>query len=299
MNLPDSIKIHYHNLKKGFIGELEFDERMKNVTNECLFLNDLLFESNNTIFQIDSLLLTPVTIYFFEVKNFDGNYHIEDEQWYSSSNRKICNPLHQLHRSETLLRRLLQDLGVNTPLHPRLCFINPEFHLYHAPQHEQIIFLPQLPRFIKKLNTHPGKMNASHFTLAEKLVDLHIIKSPFEKKPEYSWETLKKGIPCLKCHSFMELNSGEDIICQKCEAREKADLAILRNVEEYILLFPERKMSTVAVYEWCGGVRPMRGIRRVLQKTFPMVGGGRHSYFIEDGWKGINMENHYLPFGKR
>lgn len=288
MSLPDSLKSHYINLEKGFIGELQFDERMKNVTSNLLFLNDLLFECNNTLFQIDTLLLTPSMIYFFEVKNFDGNYYIEDEKWYTYSNKEIQNPLFQLHRSETLLRRMLQDIGLNSPLEPNLCFINPEFHLYQAPRSQQIIFLPQLPRFIKKLNTLSGKINAGHFKLAEKLVDLHITKSPYEKKPEYSWHDLRKGITCYNCHSFIEQNSGEEIFCRKCGTREKAALAILRNVDEFVLLFPERKISTMAMYDWCGGIRSKRVIRRVLQKKFSMISGGRHSYFIDDGCSNTN-----------
>ena len=41
----------------------------------------------------------------FEVKNFEGDYYIEKDQWYSASSKiEIVNPLSQLERSRSLLQ---------------------------------------------------------------------------------------------------------------------------------------------------------------------------------------------------
>jgi hypothetical protein len=58
MSLPNEVANYYSSLEKGYIGEQMFDKCLKSLTNDWLILNDLLFESHNTVFQIDSLLLS-------------------------------------------------------------------------------------------------------------------------------------------------------------------------------------------------------------------------------------------------
>lgn len=48
---------YYLNLEKGFDGELYFDELLGKLSGDWLVISDLLIEVNNTIFQIDSLLI--------------------------------------------------------------------------------------------------------------------------------------------------------------------------------------------------------------------------------------------------
>ncbi|GLB59644.1 nuclease-related domain-containing protein [Cytobacillus sp. NCCP-133] len=118
----------FWNLEKGFSGELQFDRMLQEGPSDWIILNGLLLESNNTMFQIDTLLIAGGTIYVFEVKNYEGDYYIENERWYSLlSKSEIKNPLLQLQRSETLLRGLLKELGFNLIIKSHLVFINPCF----------------------------------------------------------------------------------------------------------------------------------------------------------------------------
>ncbi|MEH7379843.1 NERD domain-containing protein [Bacillus sp. JJ1533] len=45
-------------IEKGWLGEKQFDQLLYSLPNECLILNNLLLKVNNTLFQIDSLLIT-------------------------------------------------------------------------------------------------------------------------------------------------------------------------------------------------------------------------------------------------
>ncbi|PWW27956.1 nuclease-like protein [Cytobacillus oceanisediminis] len=114
-------------LRKGFTGEKQFDMLLQSMPDESIILNDLLLEYSNTIFQIDSLLITGDCIYVFEIKNYEGDFYINHDKWCTTSKSEIKNPLLQLQRSESLLRRLLLDLGFNAPIKSYLIFINPEF----------------------------------------------------------------------------------------------------------------------------------------------------------------------------
>ncbi|QOY37528.1 nuclease-related domain-containing protein [Anaerobacillus isosaccharinicus] len=78
-NLLEKEKLHYLNLEKGYAGELAFDDMVDGISNNWLILNDLLLEINNTMFQLDKLIITPEKIYLYEVKNFEGDYYIEKD----------------------------------------------------------------------------------------------------------------------------------------------------------------------------------------------------------------------------
>jgi hypothetical protein len=61
--------------------------------------------------------------------------------------------------------------------------------------------------------------------------------------------------------------------------KENTKSALIRNVKEYTVLYPQEKLSTNIVYEWCGGVFPKKTIRQVLKGNFIVSGYGQWSYY--------------------
>jgi hypothetical protein len=179
---------HYLNLEKGFAGELQFDRLMQEVPDDWMILNDLLLESSSTLFQIDTLLLAGAILYIFEVKNYEGDFYIENDHWFTTSKTEIKNPLLQLHRSETLLRGLLKELGFNLPIKPYLVFVNPGFQLYQAPLNLPSVFPAQQNRFIEKLKGTPAASKVRNAKLAEQLISRCLKENPFFRVPGYSYE---------------------------------------------------------------------------------------------------------------
>src|SRR5699024_11549738 len=53
------------------------------------------------------------------------------------------------------------------------------------------------------LNNERATLNATHFALAEKLRAFHITENRFARIPSYEWATLRKGITCVHCRSWM------------------------------------------------------------------------------------------------
>lgn len=293
MDLPEKEVNYYWNIQKGYEGEQRFDGWLMNLPDDWIVLHDLLFESNNTLFQIDSLLLSPGTIYLFEVKNYEGDYYLENNRWYSKTGNEIKNPLLQLNRSESLFRRLLQDLGYNPnfgspSIEAYVIFINPDFYLYQAPLDLPVIFSTQLKRFFNKLNFKPqSKVKNPNSKLADQLLSVHLKESPYSRLPGYTYAQLKKGITCGRCHSFVDKITNKTVICTKCGVEENLVEAVLRSVKEYKLLFPDRKVTTNSVYEWCNRVKPKKRFRKILSFNHILVGHGKSSYFIE---KGVNSD---------
>ncbi|PLR76533.1 nuclease [Bacillus sp. V3-13] len=279
MSLSDKDKQHYFNLKKGYEGEKIFDSLTERLQCECIILNDLLLKLNNTIFQIDSLIITSETIYFFEVKNYEGDYYYESDRLYKKPNSEINNPLIQLNRSESLLRQLLQNLGINIPINASIVFINPEFTLYQTPLNKPFIFPTQVNRYLKNLNKTSSKLNGKHKMLADKLISLHIKDSPFMLLPSYDYDQLRKGITCNKCTSFSISVEGRKCVCKECGYEEVVAIAVMRNVKEFKLLFPNRKINTNVIHEWCKVVASKKRITRILEKNFKIVGVHQWSFY--------------------
>ncbi|WP_342042616.1 nuclease-related domain-containing protein [Bacillus sp. OTU2372] len=74
MDLTSEQEKYYLYKEKGFEGEVQFDLLREQLQSDCLILNDLLLEVNNTFFQIDILILFQEIIYLFEVKRRFGYY---------------------------------------------------------------------------------------------------------------------------------------------------------------------------------------------------------------------------------
>lgn len=213
MKLSTKDKQYFYNIIKGLEGELLFDSILDQLKCDCFILNDLLFKMNNTVFQIDSLLIMAEAIYLFEVKNYEGDYYIEKDRWYKSTNSEIANPINQMRRTETLFRQLLQSIGIHLPIYSYVVFINPQFTLYQAPRDEPFILPSQIEKYFKKVDCISENLTPKHHLLAQKLISLHLTESPFNSLPTYDYDQLQKGMICEKCASFSIYIAGKKWRC--------------------------------------------------------------------------------------
>jgi hypothetical protein len=269
---------HYLNLKKGYEGELAFDEFTRELTCDCLVLNDLLLQVGSTTFQIDTLIIADI-IYLFEVKNLDGDYYYDKDQLYTKSNYEILNPTIQISRSESLLRQLLHPLGITSKINSSVVFINPEFTLYQAPLDKPFILPTQVKRYIGKFNKINSRITNKHIALADKLVSLHLTDSPFTQLPKYEYGELRKGVSCQRCGSHKMFIKWANCVCEKCDAIEGLEDVILRNIREFRLLFPNEKITTNTIHNWCGEIASTKTISRILERNFISFGARRWTYF--------------------
>jgi hypothetical protein len=248
---------------------------------DCHILNDLLLESNNNHSQADSILHSGDTIHLFDVKNSEGDYYIDGDIWRMfSSNIEVKNPLLQLYRCESLIRRLLHDNGLNYKIVSHVVFINPQFALFQAPLNLPYILPSQLWRFVNKLNHRNTVIRPHNVNLSEKLLALNIKESPYSKLPKYHYGNLIKAIFSICCNSVM-YESSNKLICSKCSIAENVDSGVLRSVSELLLLFPDIKITTQLVWEWCGVIKSKKTIRRILGRNFEQNGANNHTFFIK------------------
>lgn len=280
LDLPEKEKFHYSILEKGYEGEVKFDQLTETLSEERFIINDLLFEVNNSHFQIDSLIISQEGIHLLDIKNFEGDYYLESDKFFSrATDREYKNPIIQLKRSETLFRQLLQNLKFNYVVEPFVIFINPEFTLYRAPMDQPIILPTQVNRFLRDLNKTPSTLSDGHRRLAQTLISLHQTKNPFAKLPRFDYDELHKGMYCKACGSFLLYKKNNGFVCGRCGVSESLEAAILRSVREFKLLFPERKITTQSIYEWCKTDLSMRTFIRILKKNYTTVGKSKNTYY--------------------
>ncbi|UGB31301.1 nuclease-related domain-containing protein [Metabacillus sp. B2-18] len=268
--------------EKGFEGECHFDELIsQSPVSTYLQLNDLLLEWRNTTFQIDSLLISPYKIYLFDIKNYEGEFYIEGNRWYLSSGNEIKNPIPQIHRLESFLRPLIQTLGINLPIEASVIFVNPDFTLYQATRHLPIILPTQINSFIKRLGSVSMNSSGHLIDLAKKLGSLHIENSPYDGMyiPEYTYESLNKGVLCLNCGLLSVRLNGRGLMCERCGEKEELHVGIMRTIKEYRMLFPQRQITVSAANDWCRlGMTRLR-MQKILKEQLVMVKGGKSTYY--------------------
>lgn len=196
LTLSPKDRKNYLHLLKGLKGERRFDKLLNNLKCDHIQIHDLLLEHNGTVFQIDTLLITKEKVFVYEVKNYQGEFFFDQERFFKVPRQEIMNPLHQIGRSAPALTQLLRKHGYNLPIQFHVVFVNPEFTLFHAEQNTPIILPTQISDHLRMLNGFGSKLNQTHKHLAEKLIELHLKESPYQNRPEYEYDEVKKGVVC-------------------------------------------------------------------------------------------------------
>lgn len=275
----------YQNQVKGYQdGECFFDTLTVTLSNDCLVLNDLPLAIGSTDFQIDALIITAQEILLYEVKNYGGEYTYNDGFLVSiPSGKSFHSPTERINRHTSLLQSLLETHQMDLPIKSFVAFVHPEFMLYDVENIQKILLRATLPKHFRKLTGQLEPLSEKHFLLAKTLCELSAQTKPYLNGiPDYTYEECKKGIICLGCEQFIpeiELNS-KFYTCKACGHKERISTLISRHVLEFKYLFPDKKLTVPAIYDWCGGLCSEKRIRSALQKEYVLIDIGRASYYV-------------------
>ena len=279
LTLSPKDRKNYLHLLKGLKGERRFDKLLNNLKCDHIQIHDLLLEHNGTVFQIDTLLITKEKVFVYEVKNYQGEFFFDQERFFKVPRQEIMNPLHQIGRSAPALTQLLRKHGYNLPIQFHVVFVNPEFTLFHAEQNTPIILPTQISDHLRMLNGFGSKLNQTHKHLAEKLIELHLKESPYQNRPEYEYDEVKKGVVCGGCGLMAVEVKGRKVYCKHCNWVENLNTATVGLIKEYQLLFPDKKVTVSAIDDWCDSLISLKSISRILGQHFTRKGNLRWSYY--------------------
>jgi DNA-directed RNA polymerase subunit M/transcription elongation factor TFIIS len=132
---------------------------------------------------------------------------------------------------------------------------------------------------LKEFNKTPSILNDEHYKLAQTLLSLHKMKNPFLFVPNYHYDELGKRVYCKVCGSFLISVKNIFVVCGNCGGLEKTDEAILRHTKEFKLLFPDLKITTDSIFNWCKIDINKKTIRRVLKKNYNALGKTSSTYY--------------------
>lgn len=270
-----------HILDSGYEGEMQFYQILnQELHNEPIKLFNVHLKINGSECQIDALLIFQNEIILFEVKNYQGDFIIEGDQWYTLSKQEIRNPLHQLRRTELLLHQFLTMHNLSLKVRSFVVFIHPEFKLYQTPPHIPAVFLPQMKRFLNQIQNSPCKIENRHEQIAKLLTSKHINSSAFESIEEYDYESLQKGVFCEKCSGTMNESGLKYMLCSQCSSSEDYNQSILRNIKDFHTLFPHEKITLIKIHDWLDRIVSKYKIRNTFSDHLTIVGTGRGAHYI-------------------
>lgn len=274
LELNESDKRYLINLQKGYSGEQFFDASVRKVMDkEVIILNDLFLRNKGIAFQIDSLILTSDTLFLFEIKNYSGKYIRNADGFSTVKGYEVANPLIQLSRMESFVHQLLNEWHISTKIEANILFVDPSFSLYHARIEDPVILPNQVEEYLESINRKSKVLSKEQYYLASKFIKLHETEVPHDRQlPYYSYEDLKKGLSCKACGSFNMLITQRSCYCKSCFSKSSVEEVIMGNIEEMQFLFPDLKITTTNVSEWCGNPVHFRKVRRILKDNFIAVG---------------------------
>ncbi|MCC5894520.1 MAG: NERD domain-containing protein [Alkalibacterium sp.] len=242
------------NMEKGIRGEELFDSLIKKyLLSDVLVLHDLLLVHSGSTFQIDTLIVSSSTLYLYEVKNYQGNYTNASGQFLTGSGKEINNPSTQLKRTETLLRKLLQDKEFDFDVKGYVVFTHPNFYLYNATEEDPFIFPPQFEHHFRSINNQYKTLKTDDYYLSDTLIQLQREEAPYQKQlPDYVYSHFKKGLNCTKCGGLTLILTQRSVTCHECKHKEELESTVLSNVEQFIFLFPNQRLTSNRLSDWMG-----------------------------------------------
>lgn len=285
-SLPEIEAVNYERYSQGYIGEDKIRRMLlEHLDVKPLALFDFRFMANNDECQIDCLLLFQNECVLIEVKNYSGEYVYRDSEIFfnRSMKRLYSQPFQQVARAKVLLGDLFRTLGIRMNISEKIVFINEKFYLYEAPGNLPVVYYATLERFLRELNDKRCDLGDYHFKIAEKLKSMQLKNSVYERIHEYEYDTIQKGIPCVNCSNWMTKlsdKSRKHLVCSSCGKLETTDDAILRMVREYNLLFKDRKITSLAIYDWTNKIISQKAIRNILIKHLNPVGTTKDRHYL-------------------
>src|SRR5699024_3043108 len=183
----------------------------------------------------------------------------------------------QSERATYLFKQLLGELQVSVDVRSYVVFTNETFLLYGATPSSPIIFRPQIPRFLQKVDANAGRLTDQTHRLARLLTERRKEQSRYARKPKYDLSEMKVGVFCEMCRRELERENRESFFCKTCDVSYSTEQVILYAACTFNLLFPTEKITTAMIVNWCGNKLTRNVIRLTLQKHLNYHPNGRYS----------------------
>ncbi|HLQ41202.1 MAG TPA: nuclease-related domain-containing protein [Tetragenococcus sp.] len=268
-------------LEKGFQGELRMDQMVNEfLTGEIVVIDDLTLKYKGSLVQIDKIIIAGNTLYLIDMKNYRGNYILQNNNWYCGDKLLTANILEQLRRAVRLLIQLLQENQLYLKVVGVLAFVGLDGTVVVKDSVSEIILqYGDISRWLYRLNQEQTYLK---YPNCEMIIRNYQV-DPYSCEYRVEMADLTKGICCPKCHEIGMKEHWYKLSCS-CGYTQAKLVGYLRTISEYGVIFADKDLSRKDLRLFFGEGVNDDYLRRVLIKYFELKSkAARASSYVNKG----------------
>lgn len=249
-------------------------------------LNDVSL-SSSSLFQIDTLILTPEFALICEVKNIKGELSVIEnppQLLRTAENGQISgfpSPVAQLTNTCQLFEDWLVSRNINLPVRGCVVLAYPKQKLSIFKTEVPILFPSIVPQHVRSLYNYQSLLSKEEFEkLSQQVMNEHrpYVPKPITLSYMIKPEEFKTGIACPSCHSLGMKRSGRLWICSYC--RTKSANAHEQAIHDWFHLF-EGQLTTAECRRFCELQCSQFTRRSLINMKLIQTGGTKNRGYIK------------------
>lgn len=223
-------------LQRGYNGERRLDYYLRSLTKEFYILNDVSLKIWNKQFQIDSLIISPHSLYMIEVKNFEGTltFDTTHKQLIQTIRHQETSYTYPLTQAENTVYLMMQWLQYNQlpsiPIHSYIVLAESSTIVrvkgdeaiiakYVMKAEEVILRILQIEETYEA--HQKGNIQRRNQITNMMMEHMHDFSIDVMKKYDIQESEVKRGVRCVECG---QINMNYDYgkwTCQNCSIRSR------------------------------------------------------------------------------
>jgi len=258
-------------LQKGFLGEQQMDKLAKMFLSEkVLVIDDITLQYQNTVVQIDKILIIGNTVYIIDVKFYQGNYILQNNSWIRGGKFLTSNILEQLRKAVRVIENVFKEQQIDLQVKGVLAFLNPESSIQIKDQiPETVLSFNEIPAWLLALTQQPVNERYYHWqsALLQYRIDNYRTKCTLSSQEA---KQLQKGIRCPRCHQFKVVDKRHTVKCD-CGYVEPKETAYTRTICEFGVIFHNQVLKLKKLKEFFGEQVDEHYLKHILKKHFVSI----------------------------
>nr|WP_249315701.1 nuclease-related domain-containing protein [Bacillus sp. FJAT-49711] len=226
--------------------------------------------TTSTLFQMDTLFLSPLFALILEIKNISGILEFKENPPQLIRIRPDGTvdgfecPAAQVERNVILFKEFLNQVGIDIPVIGVVVLAYPKQIVKVGPRRTKVLFPSLVPQYINSLYHLPQKIDVTTLDLlTSQLLESHqpYIPNPISEAYGIPISDFKSGVICQICGKIGMEKVFRSWCCPNCKNFDR--FAHGQAIKEWFLLF-RRKMSNKDCRDFLH-INDIKSANRILQ----------------------------------
>ena len=263
VELTKSQQLKLKRLESGYEGECTYDEVYDNVISHLPVFRDVYLEIEGSHVQCDALIVHDNGYLLHEIKNYNGEFLYNGNQWLLRGNEVSEDPIIQLERTRKKFIKLKYANNVHFNIDGKVVFTHIDFslELIDTPPTDKIILRNQLKRHLSTLKDLTYNDQSLNRVV---LIKNCIVANPYHNEIA-NMNELKKGVYCRYCSSFNMQKLHFHFECNECRSRDTVHTIVLQAISDHKSLFNNKKITKKEIHELLDGLVTTQTIYNILK----------------------------------